>query len=88
MVREQIQKLTLLINTVILVLTKDGSDLIETLRKAIEETKIDFEKQKISVTVTAGVAKKDTSLTVDRWIDNADEKLYFGKNNGKNRVVN
>lgn len=88
MVREQIQKLTLLINTVILVLTKDGSDLIETLRKAIEETKIDFEEKKISVTVTAGVAKKDTSLTVDRWIDNADEKLYFGKNNGKNRVVN
>ncbi|MCR5803070.1 MAG: hypothetical protein K6G47_02295 [Clostridia bacterium] len=27
------------------------------------------------------------SRILDKWIVAADEKLYFGKNNGKNRVV-
>ncbi len=70
-----------------LILTKEATDLIESLREEVESMTVDFEDKKISFTITAGVAKKDKSIKLDKWIDAADEKLYFGKNNGKNRVV-
>lgn len=70
-----------------LILTQEGPELIEKLRKEVEEAEVFFEKARIRFTITAGIARKSKDLTIDRWIDIADEKLYFGKNNGKNRVV-
>ena len=70
-----------------LVLTLSGPDLIEKLRVAVENTAIEFEDQKINVTVTAGVSSKENGVSLDKWIIAADEKLYNGKHNGKNRVV-
>lgn len=70
-----------------LILTKDDPSLIEKVRAAVEQLNIKFEGETIKVTLTAGVEKKDKSMTLDKWIVAADEKLYFGKNNGKNRVV-
>ena len=61
--------------------------MIEKVRDSIEHSAVEFEGQTISVTLTAGVEKKSKDLSVDKWIVAADEKLYFGKNNGKNRVV-
>ena len=70
-----------------LILTKGDHELIEKVRDSIEHSAVEFEGQTISVTLTAGVEKKSKDLSVDKWIVAADEKLYFGKNNGKNRVV-
>lgn len=70
-----------------LILTKDDPSLIEKVRAAVEQLNIVFEGKTIKVTLTAGVEKKDKDKTLDKWIVAADEKLYFGKNNGKNRVV-
>lgn len=70
-----------------LILTKEDPSLIEKVRAAVEQMEIISEGETIKVTLTAGVEKKDKNMTLDKWIVAADEKLYFGKNNGKNRVV-
>ena len=43
--------------------------------------------QIIKVTLTSGVELKNKEIKFNKWIVAADEKLYFGKNNGKNRVI-
>ena len=70
-----------------LILTTEGTELIEKLRHAIEDMVIEFEDQIIKVTLTAGVEIKNKDIKFNKWIVAADEKLYIGKNNGKNRVV-
>jgi PleD family two-component response regulator len=37
--------------------------------------------------MTTGVAYRAKDETIDKWIQRADEKLYYGKQNGRNRVV-
>ena len=70
-----------------LILTGDDSKLIEQLRKAVENLTVEFEDKVIKVTLTAGFEPKNKELTLDKWIVSADEKLYQGKNSGKNRVI-
>ena len=70
-----------------LILTKDSYGLIEKLRQAVEEMQIESDGQTINVTLTAGIEQKNKEVSLDRWIMASDEKLYFGKNNGKNRVI-
>lgn len=70
-----------------LILTDEGSAPIEKLRKAIEDIRLEYEGQIINVTITAGVEEKDKSVALNKWIVAADEKLYQGKQNGKNTVV-
>ncbi|MBP5417950.1 MAG: GGDEF domain-containing protein [Clostridiales bacterium] len=62
-------------------------DRMEELRRKISEYDFTFEGVKITVTITIGIACYEKGLSVDEWIKEADERLYFGKNNGKNRVV-
>ena len=61
--------------------------LIETLRKNIEDEDFVFGDDHIKVTITAGVADYTAGESVDKWINKADDKLYQGKNSGKNKVV-
>lgn len=64
-----------------------GFELIETLRKKIESEDFVFEGTKITVTITAGLAEFSADRSVDKWVDEADDKLYLGKGSGKNKVV-
>lgn len=66
---------------------KEGLELMESLRKKIEAEPIVWEEEKIPVTITIGFSLREKGQKIDDWIKSADEKLYFGKNNGKNRVV-
>lgn len=65
----------------------NGYDMIEKLRKVIESYDFVFESDKIAVTITSGIADYRNEQSVDAWINEADEKLYIGKNSGKNKVV-
>ena len=65
----------------------DGRELLEHLRQTIEQSPVPFEEQDIRVTITIGMAAQRSERTIDEWVQDADSKLYFGKNNGKNRVV-
>lgn len=41
----------------------------------------------IHVTVTVGLSQRAEGRSIDEWTKDIDEKLYVGKNSGKNRVV-
>ena len=45
-----------------------------------------FEGKGIKVTITIGFSAKKEGQSVDEWIQDADNKLYYGKNNGKNHT--
>ena len=60
---------------------------METLRTAVEKYDFIYEDRKMDVTITAGICEYEDSLSVDKWIKRADENLYIGKNNGRNKVV-
>jgi diguanylate cyclase (GGDEF)-like protein len=60
---------------------------LEALRKRIEKEEFEFEGEKIHVTVTIGVAYYSKDMSLEKWVECADEKMYFGKRNGKNKVI-
>lgn len=61
--------------------------VLEKVREKVSETHINYENQDICVSVTIGTNGYCSGYSTDQWIDEADKKLYFGKNNGKNQVV-
>ncbi len=63
------------------------TDILEKLRSTISDEKFVFEGKTIKITVTIGAAYYGDCSSSVEWISRADEKLYYGKNNGKNRVV-
>jgi len=59
----------------------------EELRKTIEDTYIDVGGININVTVTIGLAFYQKGENIYSLIKDADNKLYEGKNSGRNKVV-
>ncbi len=57
------------------------------LRKRIENNIVEFDNQKIKVTVTVGMCTGTNLTDYELVIRNADDRLYYGKRNGKNCVV-
>lgn len=73
-----------------LVLCKDKSvetSIMEKLRSEICKEPFSFEGTDIKVSMTIGVSVYEASRSADKWIQSADQKLYAGKNSGKNVVV-
>lgn len=62
-------------------------ELLTEIKNEIENTIIEYEDKKISITMTFGMAKGDISVTSEEIIKEADDKLYEGKQNGRNRIV-
>lgn len=67
---------------------KSKPDFFENLRRKVEETEFCFENNNIKVTITIGIAKRNIHASVEKWIQQADENLYIGKNKGRNMCVN
>ena len=67
--------------------TECSKDVLEVLRQKISSEQFKYEGQTIRITVTIGVSQYDSNRSNDAWISKADEKLYYGKKNGKNQVV-
>ncbi|MCR4788407.1 MAG: GGDEF domain-containing protein [Lachnospiraceae bacterium] len=69
----------------------DTVPIIEALRYAISQVSIPVSKPTgtvdIGVTMTFGVNQYVHGFTIEKVISLADEHLYYGKSNGKNRVV-
>lgn len=66
---------------------EEAFKISERFRKKIEELIIDFGDQKISVTVSAGIAEFQANNSVDDLIARVDCLLYNAKENGRNRVI-
>ena len=54
---------------------------------AVERMELKFENHEFSITITIGVEEHDFSSPLEELLKGADEKLYMGKEAGRNRVV-
>lgn len=65
-----------------------AEQLLNELREEVAANVVAYEDKEIPITMTMGVIQvDDTFANVDKAINAADELLYFGKENGRNRVV-
>ena len=62
-------------------------EVLEKLRREIENSECIYNQQKINISLTIGVAQRNADGDIEEWIKRADDRLYYGKNNGKNMVV-
>ncbi len=61
--------------------------MLDHFRRKIGETVTEYEGNKIQVTMTFGLEEHGFFQTTDKTIKDADDKLYTGKNTGRNKVV-
>ena len=60
---------------------------LEILRTRIAQEEFEFKGNKIHITITIGGATYSHDLTLEKWVEIADVKMYSGKNSGKNKTV-
>lgn len=61
--------------------------ILEELRRKIQSNTITIGEHKVNITMTFGVAEYDFNSDMEMIIKEADDKLYQGKQSGRNRVV-
>ena len=59
----------------------------ERIRRSIESTDVVFNEQHIHITMTFGITESIPGYRIEHLIQQADDKLYYGKKHGKNQVV-
>lgn len=59
----------------------------EEIRKDIENNKLSYNEEEITVTATIGLTFITAEKEIKEWIKAADSLLYIGKKSGRNRVV-
>ena len=65
----------------------DAYPLLENLRKEIAKMELEFFSHKFNITMTFGMEEYSPLFGSEEAIKKADEKLYIGKEAGRNRVV-
>ncbi|MBP5198060.1 MAG: GGDEF domain-containing protein, partial [Lachnospiraceae bacterium] len=65
---------------------EEAKESLEEFLEVIRGTVIKFDDLDIKVTMTFGITEGDSDDIVT-LVREADEKLYYGKENGRNRVV-
>lgn len=58
------------------------------IRREIENLDIDYNETKMKVTMTFGIVEGNTTVEIHHQIKIADDKLYVGKQKGRNIVIN
>ena len=71
------------------IVMKDESfyERLEALRNSIQNEVFEFEGVEHKITVTIGTAYYQQGLSLEKWVELADEKMYSGKASGKNKTV-
>lgn len=64
-----------------------SAKILENILNSIRETVVEFEEEKIKVTMTYGVTLGGVEEDPAAELAVADAKLYYGKKNGRNRIV-
>ena len=63
-----------------------AKEKMEIVRQKIEDTDTNFYNKKIKVTITVGI-KDNNGEKLDNIIKTADERMYYGKQHGKNIII-
>ncbi len=66
---------------------KIGKVIVERILKEIRNFEFNYNSRIISITMTFGLAVYERDQHINQIIDLADKKLYWGKKNNKNQVV-
>ena len=66
---------------------QEGAVILQETLEKLRQIEFTCEDQKFSVTMTFGIVDGNVELGQDALLKLADEKLYDGKQNGRNRVV-
>lgn len=66
---------------------KKAFELLECIRTKIANTIIEYEDTKIQITITIGMCTGLSLIDYELVLHTADDRLYYGKRNGKNCVV-
>ena len=62
-------------------------ETLENLRKTFENEVFEFEGEEHKITITIGATVYEKDMTLEKWVSSADERMYLGKNSGKNKIV-
>ncbi len=65
---------------------KKSEELLNRFRNNLKQTQMQYEDKEIKISVTAGVVEVE-NRDFTNAIKRADQKLYYGKNNGKDAVI-
>lgn len=57
------------------------------LQSAVKKTVISYNDLEVKVTMTFGLVEYDRDMNLDENICKADERLYFGKKEGRDRII-
>lgn len=66
---------------------RDPIQLLDRVRTTVQNHNFWYDEQRLRLTITIGVAYRRRGEGVNEWINRADQRLYQGKREGKNRVV-
>ncbi len=66
---------------------KGGAVFAEKVRKHVQKARFMYKKNRIEVTLSAGVAERAKHLSLQATLNSADEYLYQAKKNGRNQVA-
>ena len=69
------------------ILNEDNLIVLERLRQSIEKEEFIFHGYNIHITITIGLRSYSKDLSLEKWVELADKKMYEGKNSGKNTIV-
>lgn len=65
----------------------DAGKIITDLLIEVRKMQLEYEGNKFSITLTAGVEENDYRSPLSELIESADRKLYLGKKNGRDQIV-
>lgn len=61
--------------------------IAEKIRQSIEKIRVATDTDTVSVTMTFGMAEYSPGLPLNKLVSIADNRLYYGKEHGKNQVI-
>lgn len=66
---------------------EEALGIIERVMSEIHAYRCGFDGMQLPVTMTFGIERYVVGISADSLVSRADSKLYFGKNHGRNRIV-
>ncbi len=65
---------------------KSANHIAEKIQKRLQNSVVNYENDKIAVTVSMGIEQFRDEQNIDELINNADKHLYQAKNSGRNQI--